>query len=247
MTTTPEPPKPPAPLDDLYKKFLSSPHHAAMGLLTLGVGILSGMPLVLIAGGVAYALGWIYLPGMPLFTKWIKKWEEEARLAEEQRQIDAFNVRRSAILSSLSADQQQRYVVLASVCHDIEKAGAERRLVSGGAEEADPRLRKLDDLMWTFLRLLSFSQSLEQYLALEEREDFPGSWRPPRRTSPPCSRSWRPRRSQTPRISKPSSGCSIPAPSFMMCSTNAASGSARPVPTSPWPIRSWDGWNSRSS
>src|SRR6266498_2131265 len=38
----------------------------------------------------------------------------------------------------------------------------------------DPRLRKLDELMWTYLRLLGIEESLEQFLETERREDLPG-------------------------------------------------------------------------
>ena len=34
-------------------------------------------------------------------------------------------------------------------------------------------LRKLDELMWTFLRLLGIEESLEQFLETERREDVP--------------------------------------------------------------------------
>jgi DNA repair exonuclease SbcCD ATPase subunit len=38
----------------------------------------------------------------------------------------------------------------------------------------DPRLRKLDELMWTFLRLLGMEDSLERFLEIERRENLPG-------------------------------------------------------------------------
>src|SRR5947209_10404635 len=37
----------------------------------------------------------------------------------------------------------------------------------------DPRLRKLDELMWTYLRLLGIEESLERFLETERREDLP--------------------------------------------------------------------------
>ena len=35
------------------------------------------------------------------------------------------------------------------------------------------RVRKLDELMWTFLRLLTIEESLERFLETERREDVP--------------------------------------------------------------------------
>ena len=44
-----------------HREFLKSPQHAALGLLTLGLGFLSAQLLPLIAGATLYTLGWIYL------------------------------------------------------------------------------------------------------------------------------------------------------------------------------------------
>ena len=51
-----------------HREFLKSPQHAALGLLTLGAGFMSGMILPLIAGATIYTLGWIYLPDLPFFA-----------------------------------------------------------------------------------------------------------------------------------------------------------------------------------
>ena len=40
-----------------HRQFLASPQHAALGLLTLGVGFMSGLILPLIAGGLLAATG----------------------------------------------------------------------------------------------------------------------------------------------------------------------------------------------
>src|SRR5437867_2970107 len=44
-----------------HREFLKSPQHAALGVLTLGAGFMSGMLLPLIAGATLYTLGWTYL------------------------------------------------------------------------------------------------------------------------------------------------------------------------------------------
>ena len=56
-----------------HREFLKSPQHAALGLLTLGVGFMSGMMLPLIAGVTCYSLGWIYLPDLPFFRRWVDR------------------------------------------------------------------------------------------------------------------------------------------------------------------------------
>ena len=153
-------------------EFLSSPHHAGMGLLTLGVGFLSANLLGLIVGGTLYALGWIYLPDLPFFRGWVDGRGEIARRTAELQRVAEFVQRRDALLDSLSSSRRERYHRLAAVCGDIETAGSDNPLASPDAS-TDPRLRKLDELMWTFLRLLGIAESLEQFLESERQEDLP--------------------------------------------------------------------------
>ena len=80
--------------------------------------------------------------------------------------------RRDVLIRSLSPERRERYSRLSQVCRDIETASADNLLASPDAT-TDPRLRKLDELMWTFLRLLGIEQSLEQFLESEQRENVP--------------------------------------------------------------------------
>jgi hypothetical protein len=154
-------------------EFFSSPHHAALGLLTLGVGFLSATLLGLIAGATVYALGWIYLPDLPFFRGWVDRRQDRARHAAEMQKIAEFVQRRDALLDSLSPSRRERYHRLAAVCRDIETAGVDNPLATANPAN-DPRLRKLDELMWTYLRLLGIEESLEKFLETERREDLPG-------------------------------------------------------------------------
>jgi hypothetical protein len=153
-------------------EFLRSPHHAMLALITLGLGFLSASLLGLLAGVTAYALGWIYLPDLPFFRRWVDRRRDAAKQAEEAKKVDDFVRRRDALLGSLSPSRSQRYSRLADVCRDIETASADNPLASADPS-TDPRLRKLDELMWTFLRLLGIEESLEQFLETERREDLP--------------------------------------------------------------------------
>jgi hypothetical protein len=58
------------------------------------------------------------------------------------------------------------------VCRDIERASADSPLAAAGGA-SDPRLRKLDELMWTYLRLLGIEESLDRFLETEQRDDIP--------------------------------------------------------------------------
>ena len=153
-------------------EFLKSPHHAALGLLTLGLGFLSAQVLGLIAGATLYLLGWIYLPDLPMFRRWVDRRREAVRRLAEEQKITGFVQRRDALLRSLCPADGERYRRLAQVCADIEAARADTP-VGPSEPAADPRLRKLDELMWTYLRLLSIEESLGQFLETEGRERVP--------------------------------------------------------------------------
>ena len=160
------------PAPNYRREFLKSPQHAVFGMLTLGLGFLSANLLGLVVGATAYALGWIYLPDMPFFRRWVDKRYEAARRAAEQQKVADFILRRDNLLSTLSPSRAERYGRLAAVCQDIERASADNLLASADPA-TDPRLRKLDELMWTYLRLLGIEESLVQFLETERREDLP--------------------------------------------------------------------------
>ncbi|MDB6026079.1 MAG: hypothetical protein JWM68_2302, partial [Verrucomicrobiales bacterium] len=153
-------------------EFLKSPHHVWLGLLTLGIGFLAAHPLPLIIGATAYALGWIYLPDMSFFRRWVDQRHDNIRKNATLAQVNDFIQRRDRLLQSLSATRRSRYAALAEVCRNIESASAENPGLTN-ENGTDPRLRKLDELMWTFLRLLSIEESLDRFLETEQQEDIP--------------------------------------------------------------------------
>jgi hypothetical protein len=153
-------------------EFLKSPYHAAFGLLTLGAGFMSGMILPLIAGATVYALGWIYLPDLPFFRRWVDRRFDNSKRAAEMQKVAEFVQRRESLVGCLSPNRRERYRRLSQVCKDIETASSDSPLASADST-TDPRLRKLDELMWTFLRLLGIEESLERFLDTERREDVP--------------------------------------------------------------------------
>ncbi len=154
------------------REFASSPHHVVFGLLTLGAGFLSGAILPLIAGATAYSLGWIYLPDMSFFRAWVDRKRAAGQRQVEQARLAEFLQRRTAMIASLASNRRERYARLVAVCRDIEKAGADQPR-SAAEVSTDPRLRKLDELMWTYLRLLSIEESLERFLETERTENVP--------------------------------------------------------------------------
>ncbi len=154
------------------REFFKSPHHAALGLLTLGLGFLSAQLLGLIAGLTAYVLGWIYLPDLPLFRNWVDRRQAAAKAAQEAQKVAEFVARRDSLLRSLSPERRERYGRLTQVCRDIESASSDSPLASADAA-TDPRLRKLDELMWTYLRLLGIEESLQRFIETEQGDNLP--------------------------------------------------------------------------
>jgi hypothetical protein len=151
------------------RAFFKSPHHAVMTLATLGAGFVTAEPLYLLLGATAYTLGWIYLPDMKFFRKWLTKQQMTADASATSAEVAAFVQRRDAMVASLQPKLREEYYTLARVCREIEKATAADEL------SGDARLRKLDELMWMFLRLLTIEQSLVMYLETEKSEPLPQS------------------------------------------------------------------------
>jgi hypothetical protein len=160
------------PAPDYRREFLRSPYHVVFGLLTLGLGFLSATGLGLIIGATLYGLGWLHLPDLSFFRRSVDRRREAALRAEEAQKVADFIRRRDALIASLSSVRRERYSRLATVCRDIETASADNPLATADPA-TDPRLRKLDELMWTYLRLLGIEESLEQFLETERREDVP--------------------------------------------------------------------------
>ena len=149
----------------MRSEFLKSPHHAALALATLGAGFASGEALYFIVGAAAYVLGWVFVPDMPLFKNWVERKQHAQFAAEAQGELAEFATRRDALLGGLTSGRRQRYNGLTNVCREIERAAA------GNSD--DPRVRKLEELMWTFLRLLTIEQSLDEFIETEARDDLP--------------------------------------------------------------------------
>jgi len=157
------------------RQFWKSPHHAVMALATLGTGLILGADyrLALLLGPAAYILGWIYVPDFKIFRNWLDRKRNAQELAAAQTEAAQFVQRRDALLEQLSPHGRAKYHALAKVCRDIESASAENSLTPEAPAE-DPRLRKLDELMWSYLRMLAIDESLQRFLETERRDDVPG-------------------------------------------------------------------------
>lgn len=154
------------------REYWRSKFHLWGSVLTLGLGLASAEPLGLILGAAAYVLGWIYVPDLPVFRRRVDRRIEAEKQAVLLEQTREFIRRRDAQMLALTGSRKNRYQDLARVCRDIEKATLETS-GSSGEQALDTRLRKLEELMWTYLRLLTIEQSLEVFLETERKEDVP--------------------------------------------------------------------------
>ena len=145
-----------------HKEFLKSPEHLWTAVGTIGGGLAVGNVVGLLVGVAAYALSWIYLPDAPFFKKKVDAKAVALAEREEEAQAAEFRARRDAMRAALSEDKQSRYNELAAVCQEIES----------GSTGNDALFGKLDELMWTFLKLLTMEEAIERFLEESKGEDL---------------------------------------------------------------------------
>lgn len=153
------------------KEYLHSKVHAIFGGCTLGVGLMSGSWLMLIVGVVAYVLGVMFIPDLPWFRKKIDSKYQAVNDAAESARIEEFRFKRDKQLSSLTKSRREKYNELSNICREIERSTMESITTEDAA--SDVRLRKLDELMFTYLKLLCIEQSVEIFLESERDENIP--------------------------------------------------------------------------
>jgi hypothetical protein len=160
------------PPPNYRRSFWKSPHHAWLALLTVGAGFITAQPLFLLIGATAYALGLIYLPDAGFFRNWLDRRRQAAEQALAQTQLTEFLKRREMLLKQLPGYLQERYYALATVCQEIVKTNHDPASGASSAPD-DPRVQRLEELLWTYLRLLSIEGSLQSFLETERQENLP--------------------------------------------------------------------------
>ena len=118
-----------------------------------------------------YALVWIYGPDTGFFRKWVDDKRASAQRVLDDEKILAFENKRDRIIAGLNRPDQAKYWDLVNVCKEIEKIGGDSSTF--GNPNNDPRLHKLHELMWTFLRLLNIQERIHSFLGDEEEENLP--------------------------------------------------------------------------
>jgi hypothetical protein len=151
--------------------FIKSKWHHWFAFSTIAMGLLSATALGVIIGFSAYFVGLLLIPETSFFKNKInskmQKMDNDLQLME----LEKFKQRRDRQIASLSSENRASYYQLANVCKDVERATKEN---SSSADDIinNSRLRKLDDLMWTYLRLLKMEENLRVFLEMERKENI---------------------------------------------------------------------------
>ncbi|PAW64331.1 MAG: hypothetical protein B9S38_16475 [Verrucomicrobiia bacterium Tous-C4TDCM] len=147
---------------DKLKAFAKSPHHAWLGLLTLGAGLATLSAIGAVVGVACYALGWIYLPDSRLLKNWLAARQQ----GDDGKKLRDFLFQRRQIYDALRTPARARYDALAA---EIEALQLEfRRDHRLNPEIVRQRNERLSNLAWTFLRLLHTGEMLDRFIESED-------------------------------------------------------------------------------
>jgi hypothetical protein len=154
------------------QEFLKSIHHLYFGVGAWGIPLIfsPSFLLALIVGAIAYSLVWVFVPDMKFFMKTVDEKYAQIKQQNDLAKMQVFNAKRERMLIELDQNSKAKYWDLVSVCQEIEKSAMDTS--SADPVSADPRLRKLDELMWTYLRLLRMKNKGEAFLVKEQDSDL---------------------------------------------------------------------------
>ena len=151
-----------------YKK--SKLHFYILGG-TVGIGLLIASWFSLIVGVTAYGLSWLFMPDLKFFRDMVNDKYKAIEDKKNQELVIDFNNKRNKMVNALSNERTRKYLDLTTICKEIEKTTMET--ISSQDAASDVRLRKIDELMFTYLKLLGIEQSLEVFIASTDKEDIP--------------------------------------------------------------------------
>lgn len=150
---------------DYFKRFWTHKYNAILAGGCMTVLLLSGHVLGIIIALTAYVVGAINIPNMKFFRDTIDKDEKEKGEAIQLQKVEEFKAKRDAQLRSLVKTKRDMYTNASMICKDIEDS-------IGDGDGQSVFLSKVDELMWTYLKLLLIQQSLERFIEIEGREDI---------------------------------------------------------------------------
>lgn len=143
-----------------FKKFVNSKYHAFLAGGCILFVALMGNLFGLLLGTVAYILGMVYVHDLQFFKDKVDAEISEKERAEKEAKIAMFRQKRDQLFESLTKDNKTKYNKLSAVCNDIRKS----------VENTDTEgvfSSKIDEIMFTYLRLIAISESLNALLLIE--------------------------------------------------------------------------------
>jgi hypothetical protein len=156
-----------APPPNYRRAFWRSSQHAWLAILTLGMGFASGQPLGMLIGVTTYALGLIFTPDTRYFRNAADARERQQRAVAEAARKAAFAGQREGLFRALNGANRQAHANLVAICDDIEASAQSQ---SANRLDLATFHDKLDEILWTHLRMLTVKQALVAFLAVEGGE-----------------------------------------------------------------------------
>lgn len=143
-----------------YKHFASSLTHG-LCLAGLGLAFVTANPIVLMGGLAAYVLAWVYLPTSKKFREKVDQLADYDHAVSQAEKLQAFKDKQQSMLSRLRHENALRYHRLSGTCAEVAQNNPENTLIN----------RKLQELLWTYLKMLVMEEGVETYLLeTDERE-----------------------------------------------------------------------------
>jgi hypothetical protein len=150
---------------EYHKLFWKHKVHAIFGGCCLAVVLLSGHLFGAILGISVYVAGIINIPDTKFFKNRVDKEAQEIEDEDQRAKAEEFRKKRDRMFMLLNDENRETYRKASSVCYDIEQG-------LGSGNDVAMILKKVDELMWTYLKLLSIRQSLEMFLQTENQKEI---------------------------------------------------------------------------
>ena len=145
-----------------FKEYLHSKLHLYIGVGCLLAALFTGHLLVLLLALAVYGGCMAFIYELAFFKNKVDAKYAGIQKTEDDQKMVAFRSNRDRQVLALTKSRQIKYAELSAICQSIEKTTMEQ--VGTADAASDARNRKLEELLYTYLKLLSIEQSLEQFI-----------------------------------------------------------------------------------
>lgn len=152
-----------------FQEYLHSKLHLWIGLGCLGLALFSLNFAIIILAAAVYAAAMWLVHDLPSFKKQVDDKYNAEQQAIDYKKVSDFKANRDRQVMALTKTRQGKYLELSEICKGIERSTMEQ--VGEADAASDDRIRKLEELLYTYLKLLSIEQSLEQFIEVSRDEN----------------------------------------------------------------------------